>query len=155
MILQTAGLGDLEIDESLIITFPEALPGFPEEHKFVLIPLDNNSPFYYLQSVLTKELCLIVADPFVFFTDYEIELDKESLQKLEIIDEKTNFILYCILTIPEDFKKTTANLLGPVIINGDKKIGLQFIAQNYDYTTKHFIFPQNAGKLESAAREGL
>ena len=58
---------------------------------------------------------------FYFFIDYEIELDEESLQKLEIIDETTNFTLYCILTIPEDFKKTTANLLGPVIINWDKK----------------------------------
>lgn len=153
MELQTALLGELDIDEKHIITFPEAIPGFPEENKFVLIPLDETSPFYYLQSVKNKDLCLIVADPFTFFIDYEIELDEESLQKLEIIDEKTNFTLYSILTIPEDFKKTTANLLGPVIINWDKKIGLQFIAQNSDYTTKHFIFPQKENI--AAAREGL
>lgn len=153
MQLQTALLGELEINETNIINFPEAIPGFPGEDEFVLIPLDDNSPFYYLQSVKTKDLCLIVADPFTFFIDYEIELDEESLQKLEIVDEKTNFTLYCILTIPEDFKKTTANLLGPVIINWDKKIGLQFIAQNSDYTTKHFIFPQK-GNI-AATREGL
>lgn len=156
MQLQTALLGELEIDETNIITFPEALPGFLEEHKFILIPLDDNSPFSYLQSVKTKELCLIVADPFTFFIDYEVELDEETLQKLEIINEKTNFSLFNILTIPEDFKKTTANLLAPLIINFDKKIGLQFITQNNDYTTKHFIFPQKDNEgTASAAREGL
>lgn len=155
MQLQTAILGEINIDENYIINFPEAIPGFPGENQFVLIPLDDNSPFYYLQSVKTKDLCLIVADPFTFFIDYEIELDEESLQKLEILDETTNFTLYCILTIPEDFKKTTANLLGPVIINWDKKIGLQFIAQNSDYTTKHFIFPPSKSENLTAAREGL
>lgn len=156
MQVQTALLGELEITETDIINFPEALPGFPEEDKFVLIPFDDNSPFSYLQSVKTKELCLIIADPFTFFIDYEIELDEEALQKLEIEDEKTNFSLFNTLTIPDDFKQTTANLLAPLIINFDKKIGLQFISQNNDYTTKHFIFPQNSKEEnDGAAREGL
>lgn len=155
MQLQTALLGELEIDENHIITFPEALPGFAEEREFVLIPLAENSPFGYLQSIKTMDLCLVVADPFAFFVDYEIELDAESLIKLKIIDGKTNFALYNILTIPEDFKQTTANLLAPIIINADKKTGLQFIASNSDYTTKHFIFPQKTSENIAAAREEL
>ncbi|HZK43219.1 MAG TPA: flagellar assembly protein FliW [Syntrophomonadaceae bacterium] len=156
MQIQTALFGDLTIKDTDIITFPDAIPGFSGEHEFVLIPLDDDSPFFYFQSVKTKELCLIITDPFTFFTDYEIKLDEESIQKLEIIEGKTNIALYSILTIPEEFKKTTANLLAPIVINADKKIGLQFIAQNYDYNTKHFIFPQNQSEeIKPATRKGL
>lgn len=156
MQVQTALLGELNIEETDIIAFPEAIPGFPEEKGFILIPLDEESPFYYLQSVKTKELCLIIANPFIFFPKYEFKLDAETISKLEIDEKQPNIAIYTILTISEDFKKTTANLLGPVIININNKKGLQFISQNNDYNTKHFIFPQNNSEdIKPAAREGL
>lgn len=156
MQVQTALLGELNIEKTDIIYFPEAIPGFPEEKQFILIPLDEDSPFYYLQSVQTKELCLITANPFTFFIDYEIKLDGEALDKLEIPEKEPSIAIYTILTIPEDFKKTTANLLAPLVININNKKGLQFIVQNSDYTTKHFIFPPNSSeKVKPATREGL
>ena len=157
MQVQTALLGELNIEKTDIIAFPEAIPGFPEEKEFILIPLDEESPFYYLQSVKTKELCLIIANPFIFFPSYEIKLETEVITKLEIDEKQPNIAIYTILTISEDFKKTTANLLGPVIININNKKGLQFISQNNDYNTKHFIFPQqnNSEDIKPATREEL
>ncbi len=156
MQIQTALFGAIQIENTDIIHFPEAIPGFPEEKEFVLIPLEEDSPFYYLQSIKTRELCLVAANPFTFFSDYEIKLTDEALEKLDIDREEPSIAIYTILTIPEDFKKTTANLLGPIIININNKKGLQFIIQNPDYNTKHFIFPQNqAEKVKPATREGL
>jgi flagellar assembly factor FliW len=156
MQIETALLGEITIEKSDIIHFPEAIPGFPEEKQFILIPLEEDSPFMYLQSVKTRELCLIVANPFAFFIDYEIKLDEETLQKLAIEKEQPNVAIYTILTIPEDFKKTTANLLGPIVININNKKGLQFIAQNSDYNTKHFIFPpHNSENVKPATRKEL
>ena len=48
----------------------------------------------------------------------------------------------------------TANLLAPVIINARRKKGLQFVAANSDYNTRHHIFPPRPEKMAAAAREG-
>ena len=81
MQIQTALFGELTISESDIINFPEGLPGFKAEKKFILIPLEEDSPFFYLQSIKEAELCLLLADPFTFFTDYQIKLSDVVLQQ--------------------------------------------------------------------------
>jgi flagellar assembly factor FliW len=51
-----------------------------------------------------------------------------------------------VLTIPEDFRHTTANLLAPIIINSENLQAMQYIAMKSSYTTRHPIF-----KLENKA----
>ena len=148
MQIQTALFGELTISESDIINFPEGLPGFKAEKKFILIPLEEDSPFFYLQSIKEAELCLLLADPFTFFTDYQIKLSDVVLQQLEIPKEDPPLIVLTILTIPGDFKKATANLMAPVVINIEKKLGLQFIPEKTDYKTKHPLFPGDKKSTE-------
>ncbi|PKM77593.1 MAG: flagellar assembly protein FliW [Firmicutes bacterium HGW-Firmicutes-15] len=133
-------LGELEFDESFIISFPQGIPAFEEEKKFVLLPMDGNGPFYYLQSVKNPDLCLLVAEPFTFFPDYEIDINDEYLKTLGIKEEEQQMSIYLILTVPEDFKMTTANLIAPLVINTDNRQGIQYIAAKTNYTTRHHIF---------------
>jgi flagellar assembly factor FliW len=148
MQIQTALFGELTISESDIINFPEGLPGFETDKKFILIPLEENSPFFYLQSVNEAELCLPLADPFIFFNDYQVELSDTVIKQLELPEEKPPLIVLCILTIPGDFRKATANLMAPVVINIEKKLGLQFIPEKADYNTKHPLFPEDKKSAE-------
>jgi flagellar assembly factor FliW len=67
MIIQSSLLGEIEVDEERIIKFPEGIPAFENEKQFVIIPMEENGPFYYLQSVTNPDLCLIMAQPFAFF----------------------------------------------------------------------------------------
>lgn len=144
MQIQTAVFGEISISEADVIHFPEGLPAFEEEKEFILIPLDEESPFFYLQSTQTPDVCLLTADPFVFFPSFEVDLPEDILEQLEIEadTEKPPLILLAILTVPEDFKKASANLMAPLIINIEKKIGLQFIPVKTDYKTKHPLFSQ-------------
>lgn len=158
MKIKSSIVGELEINEENIITFPDSLPGLPDDKKFFLMALEEGSSFFYLHSLENPDLCLLMADPFNFFSDYEIKLSPEALEKIQAEEEndRENIVLYCILNSPQEISKTTANLLAPILVNKRTKLGLQYIPEKSDYNIKHFIFPQNSSeekKLE--AKEGL
>lgn len=154
MKIQTALLGELEVDENYILSFTEGIPAFEEEKQFVLLPMEEKGPFYYLQSVHSQDLCLLLAEPFVFFPHYEIEVADEELHKLGIEKDNSSMLIYVVLTVPDDFKLTTANLLAPIIINPENKKAMQYIAVNTKYTTRHRIFPQEQPTQVAGAAEG-
>ena len=142
MLVKSILLGEMDVEEQHIINFPQGIPAFESEHEFVLIELEAGGPFYYLQAVRNEELCLLLADPFTFFPQYEIDIPDEELAKIRIGADKVGLALYAVLTVPEDFKLTTANLLAPIVINHSSRVAIQFISVNTKYTTRHLIFPQ-------------
>lgn len=153
MNIETRFLGPITIDQSKIITFPDGIPAFEEEKKYILLPMEENNPFFYLQSVKTPDLCFILADPFVFFPSYQVELVDEQESKLEAQSEK-DLVVLAVLSIPEDFKQATANLMAPVIINLNKNKGMQYVPPQSSYTTRQPLFPQIAQTESAAAQEG-
>jgi flagellar assembly factor FliW len=140
MLISTEVFGEIQIDKETIIKFKEGLLGFEEEKEFAIIDTeDKDSPFSWLQSINTPELAFVIINPFYAFPDYEFIVPKKIQEKLEIQDEK-DIAIYSIVVIPEDMEKMTANLLGPIIININKKLGKQLILDDNRYSTKHFIF---------------
>lgn len=153
MKLNTPLLGELEYQKEDIITFPTGLPGLEGEREFLILAMEEGSPLYYLQSLNNTSVCLILAQPFVFFPSYSVEIGEEELKRLECETEQEDLATYVVLTIPEDFKKSTANLLAPIIINSKNKKALQFIAVKSDYNIRHNIFPPEQCSA-AAAQEG-
>ncbi len=142
MKLNTKNFGELDIDEKKIISFPEGLPGFEEEKEFIIINNeDEENPFCWLQSVKNPDLAFVIVNPFFVFSDYSVDLSETVQEKLKIKDEK-DVAVYSIVVVPEDLKKMTANLLGPIVINVRERLGKQVILDDPRYTTKHYIFPQ-------------
>lgn len=143
MILNTKNFGEIEIDEDKIIHFPEGILGFEEEKQFIIINNeDEENPFHWLQSISNPDLAFVIINPFFAYPNYDIIIPETAQEKLKIEDEK-DVIVYSIVVVPEDMEKMTANLLGPIIINGNKKIGKQVILDDDRYTTKHYIFKQS------------
>lgn len=143
MKLSTKHFGVLDVEEDKIITFPEGIPGFEEENKFIIINNeDEENPFQWLQSVNTMDLAFVIINPFYIFPDYDIIIPDSVQEKLGIESEK-DVAIYSIVVVPEDLKKMTVNLLGPIVININKKIGKQVILEDSRYTTKHYIFNQD------------
>ncbi|MGI6488883.1 MAG: flagellar assembly protein FliW [Syntrophomonadaceae bacterium] len=156
MKLKSRHLGEIDIDDNQIIIFPEGIPGFEDEKQFVILPLEQESPFYYLHAVTNPDLCLLLSIPFVFFPDYQMELPGSVLENLKVEEDTEELVVFVVLTVPEDFKKTTANLLAPVIINPAQKCGLQFVPGTSSYTTRHPIFPDKPSpQKQAAAGQGL
>src|SRR5690606_18296298 len=89
---------------------------FPEETKFVVLPLSEDASFSVMQSVATSGLAFIIASPFGFFPNYDFKLEDSVVEELELKSGK-DVVVYSILTVEDPFEKTTANLQAPVIIN--------------------------------------
>lgn len=147
--IDTLRFGDIEVEEEKIIYFEIGIPGFEDEHEFLLVPYDEESPFLFLQSLNSRELAFLVVSPFVFFPAYEFEIDDATMEHLALHNSE-QLVIYSILTVPSgNIKKITANLMAPVIINQENMKAKQIILEKTEYTTKHEIFSQNINKGEA------
>jgi flagellar assembly factor FliW len=142
MKLRTKYHGEIEINEKDIFHFEYGIPGFLDEKKFVLLQLED-TPFVILQSVKTPGLGFAMINPFVYFKDYDFELDEQTVEQLQLTSEK-EVAVYVILTVADPFEQTTANLQAPIVLNYEKKLGKQVILTNTPYKTKHRLFHEKA-----------
>jgi len=142
----TTRFGDIEEDESKIVHFQDGLPAFGDEHEFLIVPYDEEGPYYFLQSVRTADLAFLMTVPYVFFPTYEFSLPDDMVGKLEL-ENAEDILLYALITIPGgDIKAMTANLLAPIVINRKNLQAEQVVLTGTQYTTKHRLFPEEAGK---------
>lgn len=126
MKIQTKFLGEVTIDPATIIRFPQGIPAFEEEKEFVLIPLAEKSPFIILQSVNTQSVGFMAVYPFDFKKDYAFDLEKVDEEKLQI-EKSDEILVYSLLTLKDSLENSTMNLLAPIVINEQKKIGQQIV----------------------------
>ncbi|WP_096190272.1 flagellar assembly protein FliW [Evansella halocellulosilytica] len=137
MKIETKYAGEMEVNEKNIITFQQGIPSFEDEKEFILLPFSEEpSPFYILQSVQTAGLAFVVMTPFSFFPDYELKLSDSTVEHLEI-EQEEEVATFVVLTLKETLEESTANLRGPIIINGSKQKGKQIVLNESDYHTKH------------------
>jgi flagellar assembly factor FliW len=142
----TLRFGPIEVEDEKVIHFPEGIPAFEQEHEFVIIPYDEESPYVFLQSLQTPDLAFLMTMPFIFFPDYEFELDDENQQKLGL-ERQEDMLLYVLLTIPQGrVQDMTANLMAPLVINAANQQARQLVLEHSPYQTKHRLFPTDKTK---------
>ena len=139
MLIQTSRFGEIEVEENHILNFPSGLIGFSEDRRFVIREDDAAVPFLWLQSVDNNGLAFVMIEPHVSVSNYELELTKEHLNKLDAknIEELRVFVL---VTMAKEIKDVTINLQGPLVLNLEKRLGLQFIIPDGKYSTRHLLF---------------
>lgn len=140
MIIKTGRFGELEVSDNEIYTFPKGIPGFEEQMLFFIVSPEEDEPFSFLQSVADGDLVFVIADPFLFRSDYDIELPESALAELQI-ESADQLMLRSIITIREDLDKATINLVAPIVFNVDTKVGKQVVLATSSYTTRHPLFP--------------
>jgi flagellar assembly factor FliW len=136
--VQTKFHGVIEIAEKDIVSFESGIPGFPDEDKFLILPLEEDGAFMILQSLMSPSLAFVIVNPFQYFPNYDFTLEDPLVEKLKV-DSPEDVLVYTILTVQDPFEKTTANLQAPIIINAKKVLGKQVILNNEKYTTRHKI----------------
>ena len=142
----TLRFGPIEVEDEKVIHFPEGIPAFEQEHEFVIIPYDEESPYVFLQSLKTPDLAFLMTMPFSVFPDDEFELDDENQQKLGL-ERQEDMLLYVLLTIPQGrVQDMTANLVAPLVINVANQQGRQLVLEHSPYQTKHRLFPTDKAK---------
>ena len=147
MLINTKFLGEVEIKESEILSFNQGLPGFPEYKQFILLSLDAELPLALLQSTEELTIGFVVAFPFAFKQDYAFDLSDEDKEDLHI-EKEEEVLTYSIVTLQETFADSTINLLAPVIINTNKKLGKQIVLQDSKAYPLRFPIKQAVGSAK-------
>jgi flagellar assembly factor FliW len=144
MLIETSAWGTIEIHEETVYHFPKGIPGFEEELDFALINLEE-SQFAQLQSLKTANLSFLLTDPFVFYPQYEFDLPDNDVEELEI---QESVVIRSIVTIREPLNQSTLNLLAPIVLNPDKRVGKQVVLHKSPYITRHLLWGQTHNELD-------
>ena len=131
--IESTRFGRLVVDEQRVMTFAGGLLGFPEHNRFALIQTGEENYFFWLQSVDDANLAFVVADPSIFFRDYEVPIREEMRQELQLTDE--GFLqVFVICNKVGDW--LTGNLLGPILVNAENRLAQQVVLTEKKYTTR-------------------
>ncbi len=134
MFVETTYLGKVEVQADDILTFANGIPGFKDEKEYVLLPFGKEG-FFLLQSAVTKHHAFICVNPFIFWANYEIRLDDQSIEQLNLSNE-TDVALFVLLTIEQPFTLSTANLKAPIVTNTKNGKAKQLMLQTSHYSAK-------------------
>ena len=145
MRIESDKLGQLEVDETTVLTFPQGLLGFDDARRFALIDAHDAGVYFWLQSIDDPKLAFLTAVPWPFFADYEFELPDADRDALGLTDDSdtSDTMVLCLLTVDRAVGDITANLLGPLVINSASRVGRQVVLSDPELTTR--------ARLEAAA----
>ena len=152
MIIQSTRFGEIEVSEEMILEFPSGLPGFLEERTFAFLPYQPDSPFAFLQSASNADLTFMIADPFTFFADYDLEIDDDTAEALGLSPENMPQI-FNIVSVREKIEEMTANLAAPIVINWRDRLAMQVVLENTSYSIRQNLFPEGSQVIEEEGEE--
>lgn len=133
--------GEIEIDESKIITFEDGIIGFPDMKKFTLIfdeEKEDRPSISWLQSMDEPEIAFPVMDPLFVCEAYNPSVEDELLKNLGTIKEDNLYVLVTV-TVPQDIKELAVNLKAPIVINTDTRKASQIIVED-DLPVRYRIY---------------
>jgi flagellar assembly factor FliW len=144
MHVETERFGTLEITPEAMIEVPQGLYGFEHAKRFCLIDHHGSNSFRWLQCLDVPALAFVVINPYDFFTNYQVELEDQEATAIELRQPQDAIILN-LVTLGNSPEETTANLVGPIVLNAKNRKAKQVVLANQAYTTKHRLLPENSG----------
>ncbi|NBX69305.1 MAG: flagellar assembly protein FliW [Proteobacteria bacterium] len=142
MIVETTRFGSISVAEEDIITFSEGMLGFSKIDSYVLVERTDDSLFLWLQAVKKPSVAFPLLEPQILERSYKVELEDEDRKSLKLDTDLKGGKVFCIITIPTDPTKMTANLKAPIVINLKKRIAKQVILHSQDYPIRKSIFSE-------------
>jgi flagellar assembly factor FliW len=143
--VESEKLGEIEVDEATVLTFPHGLLGFDDMRRFALVDTHDSGLYFWLQSLDDPGLAFLTAVPWPFFPGYEFELPDADRDALGLVEpeegeDPPDTTVLCLLTVDGGVDDTsheiTANLLGPLVINPTTRVGRQVVLVDGDFTTR-------------------
>lgn len=134
MKVNTKSKGLVEVSDDHILSIPEGIFGFEDFTEYALIDSEYE-PFIWLQSTVDASVAFLIVDPFLICSNYETDIDDESLKKIDI-SKPEDIIIMTIVTIPSSGSPITANFAGPLVINKNTHKCMQVILNDNRWSTK-------------------
>ena len=138
LILESYHYGKIAYDKSELIKFEKGLLGFEDLKKFIIREIEENKSFRLLHSVEDSKIAFVVINPFEFKDSYEIDIEEEVIERLNIQNE-SDVMLFNTVTLHNDPSKITTNLRAPIVINVLNKKAEQVILKTEEFKIKHSL----------------
>lgn len=123
--------GSLTTSSSL--KFSAGIPGFPRARTFALKPWGAEpTPFHVLECRDVPGLRFVVMSPDLFFPWYKPRFGADVCSALDV-DGPDGLRVLVILTLGARPELTTANLLGPVVVNPATNVAVQAVLSGSGY----------------------
>ncbi|MBP1627077.1 MAG: fliW [Holophagaceae bacterium] len=122
--------------DEVILQFPKGLVGFPDLKSFRLFEPAGSYPLKFLQAVDQEEISFTCIDAGAIKGDYEFTLDEEDAAFLAL-EKPQDALVLAMVVIPEDPRKMTANLAGPLVVNVHSRNGRQLVLNPELYPLKY------------------
>lgn len=121
--------------ESTVYVFENGIPGFEHLQQFAFSEIEGELPMKLMKSVEDEEISLLIVSPFFIYPEYEWELSESSKQEL-FIHTEADIEIWSIITIPSEPMQATINLMAPLVLNKNKKIGKQLILHENHFSSR-------------------
>lgn len=132
----------IALEDIPVIEVPAGLPGYPDARAFVLERLDDLGALCTLRALGEQGPALgeqgpafLVVPPAVWFPDYEPVLDVTTCASLELV-ESTDALLLLLVTMGEEPKDATANLMAPLVVNARTRRAAQVVLSGTAYSMR-------------------
>ena len=143
MNIVTTRFGEIDIDESKVITMRGGILGFENLKSYILHIQDEKTPFWWFQSLDDGRIAFVVINPLVVKPDYEPVISDDDVQRLEI-ESVEDVVLMAIVTIRSNPLMVSANLRAPIVINARKKLAKQAVLDDPEYPVQYYLTTGNA-----------
>lgn len=117
------------------VTFKRGIPGLEGLRNFNIDDIKGNEIFKLISSQ-EESISFVAVSPFDFYSEYELNLNEETIKDLEI-EESRDVLVLNIVTLGKSLENSTVNLKAPIVINIKNNLAKQYIMQNDMYDTKH------------------
>lgn len=137
-LVETKYFGTLPYSDESVFDFPQGLPGFEIETRFVLMETPERAPLVFLQSITRASLCFLAFPILVVDSHYELAIAAEDLEALGLDTDRQpgwsgDVIVLALVCLRDEFLPT-ANLMAPVVLNVKTRCGLQAIRRDSRYS---------------------
>ncbi len=135
MKIESGRFGTLVIKDDEVITFPDGLIGFPEQHEFVLLRRTSSSPIGWLQSLTSPELALPVVSIESVSNEIPVEQLAQAVTRTKIEAELDDCAVMAVIYASSTGGQATVNLLAPIVVKVETRRGAQVIMEDTNLTT--------------------
>ncbi|MDZ4817804.1 MAG: flagellar assembly protein FliW [Planctomycetota bacterium] len=125
MNVTTTRFGRLEIEADDVLLFPTGILGMEDCRHWVLLADSQNDALGWLQSLSRAEIAMAVVSPRRFVPEYQLRVPRSEISPLEIDDLKQTQVL---LIVGKNDEGITLNLKAPLVLNIERRLGRQVIA---------------------------
>jgi flagellar assembly factor FliW len=142
--IPTKFFGEVDYAPDSVFHFPAGLPGFEEEREFLFLNVPESEPVMFLQSVSMRGCCFVLVPILTLAPGFRLALTPDESQAIELPANRVPVIgkdLLCAAMVCADKEQSLcANLMAPLVVNPQTRLGIQVIHPDSGYSHRQPIW---------------